>query len=337
MPQLFRSSALASYVEVASQAGIDPYAQLAAAGIDPEVLGGYAKPVAAAAVQALFERSSAAAGADDFGLRMGIRYQSRFMGAIGLVAEEQPTALDALKVIRRYIVLNVPLIAARVDEQGDTVVTRFDLGGPGYRPSHQGIDYVKGVEIALVRALAGRAVIPEQVSLARPRPRDTSLYRSVFGRVAFDCAESSITYRATDLREPRPASDASLVESLTRLLDTDLDSRTGRPGGPFSDMVRARLESGRCTSEAIASDLRIGPRALQRRLAAHGVTLAEIVEDVRVESAQEMLLARQPIKRISGALGFADQSSFSRWFSTRFGEPPSRWRSAAPERASRQA
>ena len=78
---------------------------------------------------------------------------------------------------------------------------------------------------------------------------------------------------------------------------------------------------------AVASELRLPGRTLQRRLAAEGTSFAALLDSVRHELAIEhMADPRTSLAEIAFALGFADQAGFHRAFMRWTGRTPGEYR-----------
>jgi AraC-type transcriptional regulator len=84
MPNLVRSASLTDYFEVARSVGLDPAQMLAGVGLSRRCLQNPDFKVPEAAVRELLEVSAAAAGIDDFGLRMAEKRRLANLGALGL-------------------------------------------------------------------------------------------------------------------------------------------------------------------------------------------------------------------------------------------------------------
>jgi len=99
------------------------------------------------------------------------------------------------------------------------------------------------------------------------------------------------------------------------------------------ETITALLPAGYPAIERTAGALGCSPRTLQRRLHEAGITYGELADRVRAEAARDLL--EDPgvrIYRIASALGFADPSSFSRFFRRMTGVAPREFR---PERMRR--
>ncbi len=77
----------------------------------------------------------------------------------------------------------------------------------------------------------------------------------------------------------------------------------------------------------VASALNLGPRTLQRRLAAHDTSFKAVVDEVRYARATRLLAQPElTLKEIAHQIGFAEQSSFQRAFQSWHGCPPGVYR-----------
>lgn len=97
-----------------------------------------------------------------------------------------------------------------------------------------------------------------------------------------------------------------MPEKIRRLLDTDIN-------------CRAR--------DGVLDALHLSRSTLNRRLAEHGTTFAEILKDWRLQRAKQLLMVtRMSLAEISENLGYSDQSSFSHAFVEWTGSSPSAYR-----------
>ena len=77
----------------------------------------------------------------------------------------------------------------------------------------------------------------------------------------------------------------------------------------------------------MAAGLGLSLRTLQRRLEAEGSDFSALVENARRDLAvRYMASPGRSLTEVSEMLGYARLSSFTRWFASAFGVPPSKWR-----------
>jgi AraC-like DNA-binding protein len=87
------------------------------------------------------------------------------------------------------------------------------------------------------------------------------------------------------------------------------------------------LPMGQATIEQVASGRGMNVRTLQRRLDDAGETFSSILNSVRSELALRYLENRNySLQEVGRLLGFANASSFTRWFRQEFAQPPRAWR-----------
>jgi AraC-like DNA-binding protein len=82
-----------------------------------------------------------------------------------------------------------------------------------------------------------------------------------------------------------------------------------------------------CTLEAVANELGLSGRTLNRRLANHGATFRDLREDVHLEAACQLLRdTGMSALEIAHILGYSDGTAFSRAFTRWAGMGPIKWR-----------
>jgi len=92
-------------------------------------------------------------------------------------------------------------------------------------------------------------------------------------------------------------------------------------------MLRASVLFPDMSLEALATELSMQPRTLNRRLQAEGKTFRELVNEARFEVARQLLAGtRMEVTNIALALGYADPSGFTHAFQRWSGVAPSEWR-----------
>ncbi|MBK8972072.1 MAG: helix-turn-helix domain-containing protein [Hahellaceae bacterium] len=134
--------------------------------------------------------------------------------------------------------------------------------------------------------------------------------------------ESLALSLATSSRTTMQIFAAQLEKQVQDRLQQAEFSRTVRA------MIKRELTAGRLHGvEEIANCLHISSRTLGRRLADEEQTFRALVNEVRLEHAEQLLReTHKPISLIARAAGFTNDSSFARAFSQRTGVSPSAFR-----------
>jgi len=94
-----------------------------------------------------------------------------------------------------------------------------------------------------------------------------------------------------------------------------------------SNVIAGLLAHGYPKLHHVARALGASPRTLQRRLDQAGLTYSELVDRCRLDAAREMLEGSDIwVREIAAKLGYADPSSFSRFFVRLTGMAPRAYR-----------
>ena len=331
LPQV-RAASLTNYVEVARFCGLDPYAMLKRARINPAILTDADDPVAADAVGRLLEASARESGCDAFGLLMAESRSVASLGAVGLLLKYQGTARDVIEAIVRYQVLMGDALVLAIEEAGGTTTIRTDIDtGIG---GHQGLDLLMGFACRTISAAVSGRWRPESAHFVYPRPDDLSVHCRVFQcPLVFESGYNGLVCPTAWLDAPNPDAESVMARHAQRYLDALLPA-------PADGSVAARarrslyllLPAGRATVEQAADNLGLHARTLQRLLEKEERTFATVLNEVRRELALRYLSSSaHSVTQIAQMTGYASASSFTRWFVAEFGMSPAAWR--AEERA----
>lgn len=326
-----RSASLTNYAEVARALGLDPIAQLRAAGLGVHCLSNPDLKIPIARLVALLESSAHAAGVDDFGLRMVMSRRLSNLGLIALAAREEPTVRDALRCLQRTMHLHNEAMRLEIEESDDLVVLREQFVARVHGSMRQSVELAIGVLYRTVREFLGPGWSPMAVCFTHGPPRDLSNYRRVFGTaVQFNSVLNGLTCRRRDLDRPMPAADPQSLRTLQQYLQAASEHRPTQ-SERTTHLILDLLPTGRCTADLVARHLGVDRRTLHRHLEREGTSFSRLVDEVRKEAAQRQLgNSDQPLAELAAVLGFSEASAFTRWFSARFGCPPRRWRRQSP-------
>lgn len=92
------------------------------------------------------------------------------------------------------------------------------------------------------------------------------------------------------------------------------------------DHLDAAIKADVLSVRQVAAQLGVSTRPLQRRLAAEQVSFQELLDAYRQEWAMELLReGRLAIGEVAYALGYAEQSAFTRAFRCWTGQAPRAW------------
>ncbi|MDJ0974151.1 MAG: AraC family transcriptional regulator ligand-binding domain-containing protein [Planctomycetota bacterium] len=270
------------------------------------------------AVWAFADLCAAALDHDTFGFGVGIETPVEAIGALGEQIGSAPTLRHALDVFLTEV--------TRHSSHAHFSVVRDESALWFCRHGIDGIDvgewqveqYVVGLMVRVVRQALGDHWRPASVRLKQPRLEGLTLPPLLEGcNVTPGCAVTAIELPEDALDEQGRA--ASTVVPRPAI---------GRIDMAFVDSLRVALEallpSGDATLKRVASLVGASSRSIQRWLRQEGQTYALVVDDVRRESALELIRnPHVPIGEIGERLGYTEAANFTRAFRRWTGMPPS--------------
>ncbi|MCP3712964.1 AraC family transcriptional regulator [Paraburkholderia sp. CNPSo 3274] len=326
MAYMLRSTALTNYIETARSVGLDPYKELAEAGISRYALLDPDMKIPVDSVVRLLEVSAEAADVDDLGLRMAESRQLSDLGPLAFAVREEPTLRKALESMVRYLHLQNEALMIRIEEAEGLVIISEEIQAAGTR--RQAIELAVGVLYRTISLFLGATWRPRSICFMHTAPRSLAICARVFGMPAqFNQDFDGIVCRASDLEQSLPTYDPAMAHQVRQYLDTLLvQSGTTMPDR-VRKLVLALLPAGVCSLERIAMHLGVDRRTVHRKLADYGESYSSILNAVRVDMVTRHIENRErPLSEVATLLGFSASSTFSHWFSREFGCSVSRWR-----------
>ncbi|HEX9166397.1 MAG TPA: AraC family transcriptional regulator [Gemmatimonadales bacterium] len=319
-------------VRAAAARGIDTAAVLKAFRVDPGTLEDPDARLPGSTVLAVWNALRAATGDPALQLAAPTALPFGAYRIIDYLVAASATVGDGVRRFARYFGLIAEEVTLSVEaEAGDhcLVLARAD-GGP-VPPVY--VDYVFAALVTRIRMRIRPDLVVAGVDLRQPAPPAAARYQEVFqAPVRFGAPADRLRFPHAAWEQPTVDGDAALaalLEEHARILA----ARTPTAGAGFVGVVEqaiaARLPDG-ASAEAVARELNVSVRTLQRRLVACGATFHEVSDAVRARLAAGYLA--DPVVSVSEVaflLGFSEQSAFNRAFRRWTGESPGRWRRRA--------
>jgi AraC-like DNA-binding protein len=335
MSQTIRSAALVSYAVVARQVGINPLVMLRRFEIDPGALRDGEMRIPVSRVAALLEATADASGCCDFGLRMAEQRRVSDFGVLSLLMSYQPTLWHVLDVMVRYRNLLNATLALHVEEAGDIAIVREDIVVNFDSPKVQAYQLAVGTLSNLFHSILGPRWRPISAHFTYACPKDMALHRKVFGeRIEFESEFNGLTCLMADLNRANALADPKLAQYAAEFVDSIHHAENSSIAHEVRRSLYRLLPLGHASISRVASSLGLHERTLQRKLAADGgAEFSDLLNSVRRELAERYLSNRSySLTRIAEMLGYAQLSSFTRWFAGEFGASPGKWREQNPPR-----
>jgi AraC-like DNA-binding protein len=326
--RLNRSASLTGFAEIARSLGLDPYRLAAAAGIPPAALTDPDLKISSLATGALLESAARRAGIDDFGLRMAELRRLSNMGAVGLIARDQPSLRKALEVMAQYLWMQTDAMSLAVEEMGDIALAVLSLDTQGRRTARQATELSVGTLCRNLGALMGPAWTPQAVLFRHGPPQNPQVHRRVFGRLPeFGQEADGLVLRREELDAPLASADPVMALQVERYVSQLAQRRRRTQADEVGELIGLLLPTGTCTAERVARQLGFDRRTLHRKLAVEKTTFAELLDAKRRDLVLSLLTdPRRGLTAISDLAGFASPSSFSHWFRRALGRAPRDYR-----------
>jgi len=232
--------------------------------------------------------------------------------------------------LARYFGLIGNPVAIHVRERGDPIQVEM----PG-SPAPFSVEFVVSLMLLHFREETGGRFRPASISFHH-KPDDVVMFEQTFGCPVKPMASwNGISVARDAWRVPLRRRDPVLRQVLQTQAD-DILSRLPARAGLALEVQRAlatRVAAGDTRIVALAPQLAMSARTLQRRLAALGVSYRELLEDARKEAAgrhiSESVLS---VAEVAFLVGYSEPAAFHRAFKRWYGMSPLLFRQASARR-----
>ncbi|WP_051219975.1 AraC family transcriptional regulator [Rheinheimera baltica] len=276
---------------------------------------------------ALWAAIEAVSGDALIGLRIGGEARSDQFDPASFAALHSQTFGEALSRLARYKRLTCPE-TIRIEPYVDSVRISFHWLWAHSEAPHALTDSGFANIDLLLRSGTGKSIAPLRIELAYIR-KDVQRYADYFDcEVCVGAELDALVYSNSTLNERFITSNANLIAALLPGLDLQLESISPQSLEQQVKAVLTEMMRGeRPSMEAVARQLLLSPRTLQRRLTEAKTNYQSILDNVRQDIACK-LLSRTSMEpnEIAFYLGFEEVNSFHRVFCKWLGMTPKQWR-----------
>jgi AraC-like DNA-binding protein len=270
------------------------------------------------------------------GLKLGSQINTDLLPPSILAAHYARDYRDALRRMARYKQLCTPEEMHITESKDECVIECVWLHATEDEPPLL-TDMGFAVLVEIGRRGTQTPVQPKRVELKRP-VEPTGVHQAYFNcPVKFRARRNALVLRPADLDRPFVSYNAEMLEMLEPQLAQALSLRQSQAS--ISEQVKwilKRLLAGsRPDILAVARELGVSGRTLQRRISEAGTSFQRLLLEAGQELVRQYLL--QPsieTNEVAYLLGYEDPNSFYRAFRTWEGTTPAHWRSLHQARAS---
>lgn len=269
------------------------------------------------------------------GLHLGQTIQPSHLGALGYALLACDNLGAALMRIQRYHRLMHDINPITYHHTSTHVELRWGMamGRPGALFDETGVTAI----VQFAQELCGRPLPIDELDFVNPPPKDSAPYDAFFRcKVRFGQTLTRLSLRLDCLQWPLRQHDPHLLKLMDEQVQASLDALPS--SGDLVEQTRRALRylapQGVPELDRVASELRLSPRVLYRRLAAQGHQFRDLREQTLQHTAKSHLQeGRLPMSDIALLLGYSEQSAFTRAFKRWTGQSPLQWRQTQAHQA----
>jgi AraC-like DNA-binding protein len=262
------------------------------------------------------------------GLKIGSEDRLERYDPIAIAALYARSFGDALQRMARYKQLTCPE-EIHITERGGECRVQFEwLLAEEEEPALL-IDLCFAWVFEIARRGTANAVMAKRVEFKRPEAL-RAVYEDHFGcPVKFDARKNLIAFDPADLERPFVTHNADVLAIIAPQLEAELLQQLAQR--TFRERVKATLKKTlagqRPELRAVARELGVSTRTLQRRLTDERVTFQQLIAEARRELARHYLQhSSLELNETAYLLGYEDANSFFRAFQQWEGTSPGEWR-----------
>lgn len=315
----------------ASGKGIDAQDVFAATGLDVSLPDTQAARVSGDVFNRVWNEVASLSGDRDFGLHFaeGLQYVTT-SHILFLVVMNCPTVGSALDALARYHNLMNDAHCPRIVEEQGHALLGWEIARKDVRFGRHADEALLCILNSVFVRLTEGSCRPVEVRFRHERPDDVSEHERIFrAPLRFGQQESALVLAVADLDRHVHAADPGLLPTLEGYAQGLLhamylpDTWSDNVMKSLSKMMTGR----RPTIDAVASELAVGVRSLQKRLKEEGTTFTELLDRARKDLVHA-LLEDPEVSFIDMAflLGFSEQSAFNHAFRRWTGSTPKAFR-----------
>lgn len=277
----------------------------------------------------LLDAAARLTGCPHFGLLLGARGDARHLGLAGEWLFTAPTLRDAINGFIALQSSNTRAASVYLHDYGEDAFFGYGIYDRVGVGREQAYALALTVATQTMRKLSGGRFEVLEVQFPFRPPNNAATFERIYqAPVRFNGVACGLVLRKSILDIPTGGhTEGDLADWLHRAVATIPPSEhawTART----RHFLRPLLVRERSVASVVARLSGVSVRTLNRKLAAEGSSLRDLVDDMRLVMAEEyLLLTDLRIAEISLMLGFEAEGSFYRSFKRWTGTTPDSWRS----------
>lgn len=317
--------------ELLERIGINERALLVKVGLDPARLSSPDLRVSQAQANEFVTRAVIESGEPGLGILLARELSLPLHGALGTAVMSSRSLADVMDLVTRFLALRAPYLSVsrrQQDSQALFVITsELDAGSLNQFV----LDAVLYGFASMGEQLTDATVTGAKILRRGAEPGYFPRFRQAIPLpVEFGAREDAIVIPVAELDSRIRFSNDQLAASSEAQCEAALSELTRDSG--FASRVRRVIETSHPFPPRlarVAGTLFVSDRTLKRRLQGENIRFQTLVDQVRLQRAQELLAnTSMNLSQVADTLGYADAANFTRAFKRWMGHSPSQFRSS---------
>jgi AraC-like DNA-binding protein len=318
-----RAEALRGYIELVEALGGDPVALLAHVGIAVETLNDPDSFISYRAMIALLEESAQQLQAPAFGLQLAARQGgTAVLGPLDLAMRNSSTVGEAFRYCAGHLQVysSAIRIAIREERAAGRHIMRFDILLRDVPASAQAVENALCSTHYALKVLSGGSFGAREVWYMHRQRLPLPLYRKYLpAKIRFEAPYNAVVFLSDDLAQRIANQDPQVYALAAKYINLRYPEITSSLAERVQRLIAQQLESAGCSQQAIAAQLGLHIRTLQRQLRRQETSFDALKDLVRRDAAQQYLVNSDlPLTEVATLLGYSETSvltrSCQRWF-----------------------
>ena len=278
---------------------------------------------------AMIEQISRDVGDPLMGWRVGLEYDLKALGEVGLAIIGARTLRGALSRIVDYFGILQDAAEVRLDIAGDDASFSYRILDPDIWPRRQDSLFTLGIFAKIIRAAAGSSLSESELVLEGCCDGLKSEQLKALGlKCSFKGEANLIRFPARLLDRPLGALASECCPNHARLnRQVALRRRRLAAALRVKTLIFQEIQEGEFSQDCVAQRLGMSSRTLRRKLGEEGVSFQKLLDECRMRLAAFEFQTRPEtsIAQTALRLGYSEHSTFTRAFVRWWGVPPQKF------------
>ncbi|WP_440875047.1 AraC family transcriptional regulator ligand-binding domain-containing protein [Thalassotalea sp. PLHSN55] len=261
----------------------------------------------------------------NFGLHLGCMQNIELLGSISYLLKNCKTVGDALINFKRFFHHHLTSADIGLTVENDRVTWSYAINLNTIDSTAQATDLALGLGVNILTTLTSNNANITSLHLQHSSPKNRASFKNYLGIMPnFNSTFNGICFSKKALELPIAAADPTLLNILAAQFNSDNIGYVDEVPQFVENIIRQNIAITPLSIEAVADQMAISVRSLQRHLSSQNTSFRKIVDNVRNKLASQYLIdSTLSLNHISDVLGFSNYSEFSRAFK--------RWNNTSPK------